>query len=113
MHCLAPPDSTVKLPPYSKMVDWEAELTAVIGRPARNVSIERALDHVAGYTIANDLSARDLTKRPHVSDTSPFKFDWLGQKNFEGGCPLGPVDRAGGRDPGPAERRASSCGSTT
>ncbi len=72
------------------MVDWEAELTAVIGRPARNVSIERALDHVAGYTIANDLSARDLTKRPHVSDTSPFKFDWLGQKNFDGGCPLGP-----------------------
>jgi len=90
MHCLAPPDSTVKLPPYSRMVDWEAELTAVIGRPARNVSLERALDHVAGYTLANDLSARDFTKRPHVSDTSPFKYDWLGQKNFEGACPLGP-----------------------
>jgi 2-keto-4-pentenoate hydratase/2-oxohepta-3-ene-1,7-dioic acid hydratase in catechol pathway len=90
MHCLAAPDSTVTLPPYSKMVDWEAELTAVIGRPARNVSIERALDHVAGYTVANDLSARDFTKRPHVSDTSPFKYDWLGQKNFEGACPLGP-----------------------
>jgi 2-keto-4-pentenoate hydratase/2-oxohepta-3-ene-1,7-dioic acid hydratase in catechol pathway len=89
-HCLAAPDSTVTLPPYSKMVDWEAELTAVIGRPARNVSIERALDHVAGYTVANDLSARDFTKRPHVSDTSPFKYDWLGQKNFEGACPLGP-----------------------
>jgi 2-keto-4-pentenoate hydratase/2-oxohepta-3-ene-1,7-dioic acid hydratase in catechol pathway len=89
-HCLAAPDSTVKLPPYSKMVDWEAELTAVIGRPARNVPLDRALDYVAGYTIANDLSARDLTKRPHVSDTSPFKFDWLGQKNFDDGCPLGP-----------------------
>src|SRR6185295_3782322 len=90
MHCLAPPDSTVKLPRYSRMVDWEAELTAVIGLPARNVSVDRALDHVAGYTIGNDLSARDLTKRPHVSDTSPFKFDWLGQKNFDQGCPLGP-----------------------
>jgi 2-keto-4-pentenoate hydratase/2-oxohepta-3-ene-1,7-dioic acid hydratase in catechol pathway len=90
MHCLAPPDSTIKLPPYSKMVDWEAELTAVIGTPARNVPLARALDHVAGYTIANDLSARDLTKRPHVSDTSPFKFDWLGQKNFDDACPLGP-----------------------
>jgi 2-keto-4-pentenoate hydratase/2-oxohepta-3-ene-1,7-dioic acid hydratase in catechol pathway len=90
MHCLAAPDSTVKLPPYSKMVDWEAELTAVIGRPARNVPLDRALDYVAGYTIGNDLSARDLTKRPHVSDTSPFKFDWLGQKNFDDGCPLGP-----------------------
>lgn len=90
MHCLAAPDSTVKLPPYSKMVDWEAELTAVIGRPARNVPLDRALDYVAGYTIGNDLSARDLTKRPHASDTSPFKFDWLGQKNFDDGCPLGP-----------------------
>ena len=90
MHCLAAPDSTVKLPAYSKMVDWEAELTAVIGRPARNVSIENALAHVAGYTVANDLSARDFTKRPHVADTSPFKYDWLGQKNFEGACPLGP-----------------------
>jgi 2-keto-4-pentenoate hydratase/2-oxohepta-3-ene-1,7-dioic acid hydratase in catechol pathway len=89
-HCLAAPDSTVKLPAYSKMVDWEAELTAVIGRSARDVAIDRALDHVAGYTVANDLSARDFTKRPHVSDTSPFKYDWLSQKCFEDACPLGP-----------------------
>src|ERR1700754_2695981 len=89
-HCLAAPDSTVKLPSYSKMVDWEAELTAVIGRPARDVSIENALGHVAGYTVANDLSARDFTKRPHVSDTSPFKYDWLSQKCFTDACPLGP-----------------------
>ncbi|MFL6797888.1 MAG: fumarylacetoacetate hydrolase family protein [Xanthobacteraceae bacterium] len=89
-HCLASPDSTVPMPAYSKKVDWEAELTAVIGRTARNVSIERALDYVAGYTIANDLSARDFSKRPHVADTSPFKFDWLSQKCFEGACPLGP-----------------------
>src|SRR5262245_5913045 len=89
-HCLAAPDSTVKLPAYSKMVDWEAELTAVIGRPARNVAIANALNHVAGYTIANDLSARDFTKRPHVADGSPFKYDWLGQKCFDGACPLGP-----------------------
>src|SRR6266404_8683549 len=87
---IADPGKTVALPTYSKMVDWEAELTAVIGRPARDVSIERALDHVAGYTVANDLSARDFTKRPHVSDTSPFKFDWLSQKCFEDACPVGP-----------------------
>src|ERR1700704_1843246 len=90
MHCLAAPDSTVKLPTYSKMVDWEAELTAVIGRPARNVSVDKALNYVAGYTVANDLSARDLTKRAPVPDSSPFKFDWLGQKNFDDACPLGP-----------------------
>ena len=89
-HCLAAPYSTVKLPAYSKMVDWEAELTAVIGRSARDVAIDRALDHVAGYTVANDLSARDFTKRPHVSDTSPFKYDWLSQKCFTDACPLGP-----------------------
>src|SRR5580765_4796178 len=90
MHCLAPPGSTVKLPAYSKMVDWEAELTAVIGRPARDVSIENALSHVAGYTVANDLSARDFTKRPHIADNSPFKYDWLSQKCFEDACPVGP-----------------------
>ena len=89
-HCLAGADSTVTLPAYSKMVDWEAELTAVIGRPARNVAIADALAHVAGYTIANDLSARDFTKRPHIADVSPFKYDWLGQKCFEGACPIGP-----------------------
>jgi 2-keto-4-pentenoate hydratase/2-oxohepta-3-ene-1,7-dioic acid hydratase in catechol pathway len=80
----------VKLPAYSQMVDWEAELAGVIGRTARNVSVERALDHVAGYTVANDLSARDAGRRPHISDTSPFKFDWVGQKSFDGACPLGP-----------------------
>ena len=90
MHCLAPPGSTVKLPAYSKMVDWDAELTAVIGRPARDVSIENALGHVAGYTVANDLSARDFTKRPHIADNSPFKYDWLSQKCFEDACPVGP-----------------------
>ena len=88
-HCLAPPNSTVKLPPYSTMVDWEAELTAVIGRPAKNVAIENALHHVAGYTIGNDLSARDLTKRTPVPDSSPFKYDWLGQKNFDDGSDIG------------------------
>ena len=89
-HCLAAPGATVALPEYSKMVDWEAELAAVIGRPARHVPVERALAHVAGYTVANDLSARDFTKRPHVGDTSPFKYDWLSQKCFEGACPVGP-----------------------
>jgi 2-keto-4-pentenoate hydratase/2-oxohepta-3-ene-1,7-dioic acid hydratase in catechol pathway len=89
-RAVADPDTTITLPPYSKMVDWEAELTAVIGRKAKNVALENALEYVAGYTVANDLSARDLTKRPHVSDTSPFKFDWLGQKNFDGACPVGP-----------------------
>ena len=84
------PGAKVKLPAYSQMVDWEVELGAVIGRPAKNVTVERALDYVAGYTIGNDLSARDAGRRPHLPDASPFKMDWLGQKCFDGSCPLGP-----------------------
>ena len=84
------PGVNVKLPGYSKMVDWEVELAAVIGRSARNVTAARALDYVAGYTIANDLSARDGMKRPHLPEASPFKVDWLSQKCFDGSCPLGP-----------------------
>jgi 2-keto-4-pentenoate hydratase/2-oxohepta-3-ene-1,7-dioic acid hydratase in catechol pathway len=82
--------STVPLPKHSRMVDWEAELVAVIGRPAKNVSVDKALGYVAGYTVANDLSARDLSVRPHIPDNSPFKYDWIGQKSFDGACPVGP-----------------------
>jgi 2-keto-4-pentenoate hydratase/2-oxohepta-3-ene-1,7-dioic acid hydratase in catechol pathway len=84
------PGAKVALPPYSQMVDWEVELVAVIGRPAKNVPADKALGYVAGYTIANDLSARDAMRRPHLPETSPFKLDWLAQKCFDGSCPLGP-----------------------
>jgi 2-keto-4-pentenoate hydratase/2-oxohepta-3-ene-1,7-dioic acid hydratase in catechol pathway len=84
------PGARVALPRYSKMVDWEVELAAVIGRPAKDVTVAHALDCVAGYTIGNDLSARDAMRRPHLPDASPFKVDWLSQKCFDGACPLGP-----------------------
>jgi 2-keto-4-pentenoate hydratase/2-oxohepta-3-ene-1,7-dioic acid hydratase in catechol pathway len=87
---VADPDATVTLPPDSKAVDWEAELAAVIGRPAKDVPLDKALDYVAGYTAANDLSARDLMRRPPVPPSSPFHMDWVGQKCFDGACPLGP-----------------------
>ena len=75
-----------RIPSFSKQVDWEAELGAVIARPTRNISEERALDAVAGYLIVNDLSARDLMKR----EGSPFGMDWVGQKCFEDAAPMGP-----------------------
>jgi 2-keto-4-pentenoate hydratase/2-oxohepta-3-ene-1,7-dioic acid hydratase in catechol pathway len=84
------PGATVTASHYTQKLDWEVELAAVIGKPAKNVSVEQALDHVAGYTAANDLSARDLSRRPHVPDTSAFKSDWIAQKSFDGSCPLGP-----------------------
>ena len=87
---LAAPDDTVRITGLSKTMDWEIELAAVIGRAARNVPLDRALEYVAGYTIANDLSARDMGRRPNVPDTAPFKFDWVAHKNFDGSCPLGP-----------------------
>ena len=84
------PGARVKLPVYSQMVDWEVELAAVIGKVARDVPVERALAHVAGYTIADDLSARDVMRRDKSPATSPFHYDWLSQKCFDGSCPLGP-----------------------
>ena len=68
----------------SAEVDYEGELAVVIGRAAKNVSRERALDHVLGYTIANDVSARD------------WQFKWGGGqfcqgKGFDTFCPLGPL----------------------
>ena len=87
---LADPGATVKISGYSKEVDWEVELAAVIGRTAKNVPEDKALDYVAGYTAANDLSARDRGRRANISDTSPFKSDWTKHKTFEGSCPLGP-----------------------
>ncbi len=89
-HAVAAPGDTIDITSASKTMDWEIELAAVIGRPAKNVSIEKALDYVAGYTIANDLSARDMGRRPHIADTSPFKADWVAHKNFDGSCPMGP-----------------------
>jgi 2-keto-4-pentenoate hydratase/2-oxohepta-3-ene-1,7-dioic acid hydratase in catechol pathway len=86
--CLTGDRSTIKVD--SQNLDWEAELALVIGRRAKNVTIAQALNYVAGYTIANDLSARDLMRRANVDDRSPFRYDWIGQKCFDGSCPLGP-----------------------
>jgi len=84
------PNARVKLPDYSKMVDWEIELAAVIGKSCSKVSAKDAMKYVAGYTIANDLSARDAMRRPKNPPTSPFHMDWIGQKCFDGACPIGP-----------------------
>jgi 2-keto-4-pentenoate hydratase/2-oxohepta-3-ene-1,7-dioic acid hydratase in catechol pathway len=82
--------ASVANPCESKMLDWEIELVAVIGRTAYQVPVERALDYVAGYTIANDLSARDRAVRPEIHVSVPFRWDWLGHKCFEGSFPCGP-----------------------
>lgn len=80
----------VPYPDHTHMLDWEAELAVVIGRRASRVPVEQALDYVAGYSCANDLSARDNLKRDKVDASSPFRFDWIGHKCFAGACPMGP-----------------------
>ncbi|VVN79225.1 fumarylacetoacetate hydrolase family protein [Pseudomonas fluorescens] len=87
---LAAHKQIVGIPEGTKKLDWEAELAVVIGRRAYRVSADNALDYVAGYTVANDLSARDSLVRDKVDASSPFRFDWIGHKVFNGACPLGP-----------------------
>jgi 5-carboxymethyl-2-hydroxymuconate isomerase len=69
-------------PEVTQQVDWEVELAVVIGSQARNVPAERALDHVFGYTVANDVSARDL----QFADGQ-----WVRAKSLDTFCPLGPA----------------------
>ena len=84
-HCIIGPDADIRLPAVSNFIDWEAELAVVIGKPARNVKAEDALDYIAGYMIFNDLSARDM--KP-VGRT--FNVHWFAHKNFDGSGPMGP-----------------------
>jgi acylpyruvate hydrolase len=92
-NCLAPPGGAVPLPEWSKKVDYEAEVAFVMGARCKDVPEERALDHVAGYMLLNDLSARDYQfKTPQ----------WMPGKTFDGSAPCGPAlvtaDEAGPHD---------------
>jgi 2-keto-4-pentenoate hydratase/2-oxohepta-3-ene-1,7-dioic acid hydratase in catechol pathway len=81
-NALAPPGGTVKLPEWSSKVDYEAEVAFVIGDRAKDVPEESAIDHLAGYTLLNDLSARDYQfKTPQ----------WMPGKVFDGAAPCGPA----------------------
>ena len=86
-HCMIGPGDAIHLPNTSKKVDWEAECAVVIGKKGRNISVADAMKHVAGYTIMNDVSARDLSRRP---DWPRWGIDWFGHKNFETSAPMGP-----------------------
>jgi 2-keto-4-pentenoate hydratase/2-oxohepta-3-ene-1,7-dioic acid hydratase in catechol pathway len=72
----------ILLPPQSEQVDYEGELAVVIGTIARHVKAENAADHIFGYTVANDVTARDLQRKDG---------QWTRAKGFDTFCPLGPV----------------------
>ena len=89
--CVAGPGDTIAWPSYSRQIDHEVELAVVIGRRCHNATVQQARECIAGYTIANDISARSCThadgrqKRPKDD-----YFDWLHGKWADGFCPLGP-----------------------
>ena len=85
--CVVGDDVPLALPAYSEVHDWELELAVVIGREAFRVSREDALDHVAGYTIVNDITTRDLVFR---KDMKEIGTDWYRSKNAPGFLPTGP-----------------------
>lgn len=76
------PGETILIPPGTERVDHEAELGVVIGRRASRVKAEDALDHVFGYTVVNDVTARDLQKADGV---------FARAKGFDTFCPVGPA----------------------
>jgi len=80
------PGEAIVLPPESQKVDWEVELGVVIGHRGRRIPVEKALSHIAGYVVVNDISARDLTRRSDF----PFSHDWFRGKSFDSFTPVGP-----------------------
>jgi len=91
-NAIIDPGEPILRPRGSKALDWEVELGVVIGKPARYVSKEQALDYVWGYTIINDASARDFQM---------ITSQWMAGKIFETAAPVGPYigDRAEVADP--------------
>jgi 2-keto-4-pentenoate hydratase/2-oxohepta-3-ene-1,7-dioic acid hydratase in catechol pathway len=69
--------------------DWEAELAVVIGTAGKDIEAERAVAHVAGYCVANDVTARGYHRRD-VVPADAFAYDWFAAKSMEGSLPLGP-----------------------
>jgi 2-keto-4-pentenoate hydratase/2-oxohepta-3-ene-1,7-dioic acid hydratase in catechol pathway len=85
------PDQEIPWPVYSKTIDYELELAVVIGKKAKFVQPEDALDYVAGYTIANDISARSVTFSMNRAKRPWDEFyDWLNGKWADCFCPMGP-----------------------
>lgn len=75
------PTDDIPMPTVSEKLDWEAELAVIIGVGGRNIPLEQALDHVAGYTVSNDITVRDWQHRTQ---------QWTAGKAWDDSTPLGP-----------------------
>jgi 2-keto-4-pentenoate hydratase/2-oxohepta-3-ene-1,7-dioic acid hydratase in catechol pathway len=82
-NCVVGPEAPVwHSAPVSDQLDWEVELAMIVGTPGRDISEDRAYEHIFGYTVANDVSVRDVQRR--------HGGQWFKGKNFDSHCPLGP-----------------------
>ncbi len=79
------PDSTIILPPQSRRVEHEVELAVIIGKKAKNIDIDGAMDYVFGYTILLDITARDLQ-----AEAKKRGLPWSVSKGFDTFAPVGP-----------------------
>lgn len=84
---IAGPNDALVLPANTTKPDWELELAVIIGKEGHNISRDQAMDYVAGYSIVNDVSARDLIPR---KDYPQLGTDWLRAKGQPGFLPFGP-----------------------
>jgi 2-keto-4-pentenoate hydratase/2-oxohepta-3-ene-1,7-dioic acid hydratase in catechol pathway len=90
LTALAGPFDKIQYPVASQQVDFEGELALVIGAKGRCIPEEKAKEYIMGYTLANDITARDLQKKDG---------QWTRAKGFDGFCPVGPCVRTGIEDP--------------
>jgi 2-keto-4-pentenoate hydratase/2-oxohepta-3-ene-1,7-dioic acid hydratase in catechol pathway len=101
------PEAPIRIPPsHPNMLDWEGEFTVVIGKPCHRVKAAQALDYVAGYTLVNDVSARDwvapiFTATGIMGPIHAWEHNLLG-KMFPTFCPVGPVIATKDEIPDPA-----------
>ncbi|QYJ16431.1 putative protein YisK [Rubrobacter xylanophilus DSM 9941] len=79
---IGPRDNIPFDPNFSEKLDYEAELAVVIGRSGRSIPADEAMEYVFGYTVANDITARDVQRR--------HGGQWLKGKGMDGSCPMGP-----------------------
>jgi 2-keto-4-pentenoate hydratase/2-oxohepta-3-ene-1,7-dioic acid hydratase in catechol pathway len=86
---IGPADPIIVRSPETDRLDWEAELAVVIGTGGRDIAAADALGHVAGYCVANDITARGRHKRADVP-ADAFSYDWFAAKSPDGSLPLGP-----------------------
>ncbi|MHC4740374.1 MAG: fumarylacetoacetate hydrolase family protein [Planctomycetota bacterium] len=88
---VAGPGDEIPWPVFSETIDYEIELAIVIGKRAKCIDADQASDYIAGYTIANDISARTVTfKKDRAERPWDEFYDWLNGKWGDGFCPMGP-----------------------